>query len=475
MIADPCSPVAALPEDWESLARPDLDELLQYWIDERRHFAGSERLRLVDQRHAARWAIENGALDRLFSVDQDTADLLGERGPGAIEQLASDGRLSEGAARQIADQWAALDLVLAHARSGSPLTVSFIHKLHALVAPSETRDGATRTHGNGFEDGAATRRTADAVEEELRRLIDQSERDLALGVRPEIEAALLHHRFSRLQPFDDGNALVARALATLAMAKAGYPPLVVRDDLHREAYREARSEADGGDLEPLVELFANTISDDLNDAITYVRSSRGRDVHAIALAAADAARRHIVHSDAGLRAVTDHYRGVARARLREVAAELGAAFSAALPGLRSNQLAWIVLDEPEGSRFAEARGRFLDQITRAAGGHGYAPDLTHYKRWVAMRLPVATPDVLPWHVVVAFHHKVSRAGVMAAVLFLTTLEESSTGAGTAGGPPVIAGARHEHTYSDSHPHDERFRAWLDPALATALEEWQARL
>jgi hypothetical protein len=249
---------------------------------------------------------------------------------------------------------------------------------------------------------------------------------------------------------------------------------VIRSDAHRDAYLDALAEADDGDLEPLVDLCANIISADLNDAITFVRSAHGRDIRAIALAAADAARRHVTLNESGLRSVTDHYRELAGLRLREVAGELTIAFNASIPGLHSTQLAWIVPDAG-GTRPTEARGRWREQIVRVAGEYGYAPDLSHHRRWVALKLPVATPDALPWHIVVSFHHKVSRAGVMAVVLFLTTLEESATNASAADDRPVILGARRELTFSDSHPHDERFRAWLDTALTTALEEWQARI
>ena len=187
---------------------------------------------------------------------------------------------------------------------------------------------------------------------------------------------------------------------------AGYPPLVIRSEAHREAYLDALADADDGDLEPLVDLFANVISADLNDAITFVRSAHGRDIHAIALAAADAARRHVVQSETALRAVTDHYRKLAGLRLRDVAGELTSAFTTAIPGLHSTQLAWIVNDGTDTSRSNEARGRWREQIVRAAGEYGYDPDLSHYSRWVALKLPVATSDALPWHVVISFHHRV---------------------------------------------------------------------
>src|SRR5207237_7292696 len=48
------------------------------------------------------------------------------------------------------------------------------------------------------------------------------------GVPPEIESAWLHHRFTQIHPFQDGNGRVARALASLAAIRAGWFPLVIR-------------------------------------------------------------------------------------------------------------------------------------------------------------------------------------------------------------------------------------------------------
>lgn len=55
--------------------------------------------------------------------------------------------------------------------------------------------------------------------------------DGEMEVSPEVEAAWLHHRFTQIHPFQDGNGRIARLLASLVFIKAGWFPLVVtRDD-----------------------------------------------------------------------------------------------------------------------------------------------------------------------------------------------------------------------------------------------------
>jgi hypothetical protein len=319
-------------------------------------------------------------------------------------------------------------------------------------------------------------RLPDVVQEAIGRLIELHEYHLTMGVCPEVEAAWLHHRFTQLQPFQDGNGRVARALATMTFLKAGYVPLVIRDEGHREAYVDALGEADRGDLKPLVDLFANIVSADLNEAITFIRAARGRDIAAIAAAAAAAARRFAHHDDRALRQVTDHYRKLAGLRLREVAGLLSRAFTEAIPHLATAQHAWIVPDDQEVRMSTGARGRWREQLVHVASECGYVPDLSQYKRWVAMELPGATRDAQRWHLVVSLHHKESRAEVLSAVVFLTVCEDADNGTLTTDSVrPAILGAKHEFTHSGTHTNDDRFLAWLDAALVSALEQWQARI
>ena len=76
-------------------------------------------------------------------------------------------------------------------------------------------------------------------------------------VAPEVEAAWLHHRFTQIHPFQDGNGRVARCLATLVFIRAGYFPLVIRDTAEeRTRYLDASEAADRGDVQSLVSAFA---------------------------------------------------------------------------------------------------------------------------------------------------------------------------------------------------------------------------
>src|SRR5262249_3917808 len=94
------------------------------------------------------------------------------------------------------------------------------------------------------------------VASEMDRLGEMHAQHQARGVPPEVEAAWLHHRFSQIHPFADGNGRVARAISSLVFIKAGWFPLIVkREDWTR--YIEALEKADQVDLRPLVALFVD--------------------------------------------------------------------------------------------------------------------------------------------------------------------------------------------------------------------------
>jgi hypothetical protein len=72
---------------------------------------------------------------------------------------------------------------------------------------------------------------------------------------PIIVAAWLHHRFTQIHPYQDGNGRVARALTTLVLLRSELLPLVIERDL-RSGYIASLEAADSDDLSSLAALFA---------------------------------------------------------------------------------------------------------------------------------------------------------------------------------------------------------------------------
>ena len=104
--------------------------------------------------------------------------------------------------------------------------------------------------------------------------------DLVLWLRNEMESpgmgliqflALLHHRFTRIHPFDDGNGRVVRLLVNYVLLKACLPPMVIKTR-ERKRYLETLAMADAGDLEPLQTFFVEALAWSLSLGIRAANS-----------------------------------------------------------------------------------------------------------------------------------------------------------------------------------------------------------
>ena len=68
-------------------------------------------------------------------------------------------------------------------------------------------------------------------------------------------AAWLHHRFTQIHPFQDGNGRVARALLTWHLVRENYLPIIISGKL-KDRYIDRLESVDMGDLKPFVDFIA---------------------------------------------------------------------------------------------------------------------------------------------------------------------------------------------------------------------------
>ena len=104
-------------------------------------------------------------------------------------------------------------------------------------------------------------------------------------LRPVEFAAVFHHRFVSVHPFDDGNGRVARLLMNLLLIKQGYPFTVVRN-YDRRRYYDTLRKADGGDLAPFVNFIGRCVEESLNLYLSAVEpTNKKRQLLSLAEAA----------------------------------------------------------------------------------------------------------------------------------------------------------------------------------------------
>ncbi|MBO0946983.1 Fic family protein [Fibrella forsythiae] len=109
----------------------------------------------------------------------------------------------------------------------------------------------------------------------MRELIDwyRSVKDNG-EIHPVVIAAIFHHRFAAIHPFDDGNGRMARLMMNLILMKAYYPPVVIKKE-RKDQYYFALSQADAGNDDSFIKYIAEEL---LNTVQLYLKGARGERI-----------------------------------------------------------------------------------------------------------------------------------------------------------------------------------------------------
>ena len=172
-------------------------------------------------------------------------------------------------------------------KEGRPISRSAIRQIHSTLTRNQPTLQAVDQFGRGFATvlhhgqfktlpnnptraGGTVHEYCppEHVDSELDRLLTWYDEYQTGNYHPILVGAWLHHRFTEIHPFQDGNGRVARTLLTWHLVREGYLPVVVgRDD--RDVYIKALEQADKGDLSAfiglLVQLQKQTILEALRE------------------------------------------------------------------------------------------------------------------------------------------------------------------------------------------------------------------
>jgi len=482
-------PIQDLPKDYGRLASEELRSLADVWKDQQSALAATEGLQLFNERLERRWAIETGIIERIYSLDRGVTHLLIEQGIDAslIPHGATD-KDPKLVAQIIRDHKNAVEGLFSFVRGERPLTTSYIKELHAQLTRHQETSSAVDQFGQQIEvpltrgaykrlpnnpergEGATFEYCPpEQVPGEMEALIRLHEEHGKAGVPPEVEAAWLHHRFSQIHPFQDGNGRVVRALASLVFIKAGWFPLVVtRDD--RLAYINALEAADAGDLKGLVHLFTalekRSFVGALSEAGAVLQRGRVDDV-------IGAARDVFGRRQQALQAEWEHSKDLAATlqadadrRFAEIAAKLAREIGTYNRSYRFRSDA-----EP----FEGARDHYFRwQIVQTAKKLGYfANTAPFYRAWSRL---ILTTDAQA-EVLVAFHgigH--DFRGIMAASMCFFRREETEDGEREVGEVVVLPTEVFQVNYRETESTvRDRFSEWLEEGLVKGLEIWRIGL
>lgn len=481
-------PIIGLGENRDRLASQELSSLVEVWNEQRGTLSETEGLKEFNERLAREWAIETGILERLYTLDRGVTQLLIERGINeALISSEDTDQPPELVAALINDQKEAVDWLFDLIKSECPFSEWFIKELHSLITRSQPTVEGIDSQGHKREipllrgkykvwpnnptrpDGCVHEYCPpEQVTVEMERLVKLHDRYRDEKVAPDVLSAWLHHRFTQIHPFQDGNGRVARGLASLVFIREGWFPLVIHRDQHTR-YIEACEAADRGDLAPLVDLFA----------------AAQRKAFVNALGIARDVLRASEHLDHMVAAIGDHFRKrdedlaknmvKAKNHAKNLWEEAGRTFADA-----STRLQEVIGSSPHRNAFDDecapddktGRRRWHRwQIIEAAKELDYFANTAEFAAW--RRLGLETENGRS-EIFLSFH-AVGREyrGIVGASLSFYRKPETDEGHSRIEDRYTVGKELFQINYLESlEAVQARFDAWLDKHLLQALDLWR---
>lgn len=481
-------PIADYPQAPLSLASAELKHLASVWQEQRQELESQEGLESFNERLRREWAIETGLLERVYTLDRGITQILIERGiDAALIPHSTAGQDPTRIVAIIRDHEEAIDGLFAFIKGDRGVTVSYIKELHALLTRNQDTVSAIDQFKRSTQlpllrgdfkkqpnnpvgaDGSVHEYCPpEHTASEMDRLVE-----LHLshkGLPPEVEAAWLHHRFTQIHPFQDGNGRVARCLATLVFLKAGWFPLTIRD-VHdeRSHYLDALEKADHGDLSQLVSVFVSA------QRRAFVQAL-GISGQVLNLTKADqviaAARAQLEQRDKAIRREWQNSKQsagglqeAAEKRLKAIAGKLSTEMTQLLP-----QAHFSVESEPaNGTRSYYFRG----QVIEVARRFGYFSNTNEYHAWTRLVLRTnIQSDIL-----ISFHGSgYDFRGIIAVSACFFRREATEEGEREVRDLVPLSTELFQVNYREKEKDVlPRFEGWLEDAIVKGLEIWRQSL
>jgi fido (protein-threonine AMPylation protein) len=466
--------IADLPEDIETLRDRELESLYQVWIEQKKGIVDDKRITDFNAHLAREWAIETGIIEGVYTLDRGITQTLIERGiDSAYIPHDATNRDPELVARIIQAHAEVLEGLFAFVTGERAVSIGYVKELHSALLRYQDSFVVFNQFGQKFEKALEKgsyktlpnnpRRADGTVHEycppehvasEMDRLIELHQQHAKRGIHCHTQAAWLHHAFTQIHPFQDGNGRVARALASLVFIKSDFFPLVVnRND--RERYIDALEAADRGDLLPLGQLFAQIQKRALTRAIGMAVDVKpvssveealvatrdmliglGRIIPANYLIAKDYATNLMGHT-------MNRFNGIVQTLHNEIA-RVNSSFQFSAGNLAAAPLA---------------------ELKSIAGKLQYDPNTNDFHQSAVLTLSAAG---------VASRIVITFQGVGAAfrgLLAVTAYFQVGDGLATPLCEDIF-----RISYEEARPDvEQRFAKWLDPCLMNGLAEWRRTL
>lgn len=485
-------PIQDLPSNWQDLANAELPPLVTVWSEQAERLRSSGEFKTFIEKLRREIAIETGVIERLYTLDRGITRLLIEQ--GINESLIPHGATDRPIGQVIAlirDQEAAVEGLFDFVGKKRTLSTFYIKQLHQLLTQNQNStealipstgeiinislisgDWKQQPNNPMRKDGTIYEYCPpEQVTSEMDRLIQLHNLHIEQQVPPEIESAWLHHRFTQIHPFQDGNGRVARCLANLVFIQAEWFPLVItRDD--RAAYITASEEADRGDLSFLINLFAKSQKQ------SFIRSlglseqilSESKRAQVVIASAVDKLKQNLSASVQErcekAESYADQLFTVSSERLQDISEEI----RVSLANLVSEAQIFTVESPSDSSKSHYHRY----QIVETAKQLDYFANLRPYHRWIQLVISLGSSTTM---ILLSFHvlgHEYRGLLVCSACAYHR--DDADEGERNTNDIQALTDSLFQFSYADDeHSVIKRFKDWLEAIIVTGLEYWNKSL
>ncbi len=279
----------SIDEKWTNADTSIFDDLAPSWYKKRAEFEnGDESYEEFLTKLKRQHAIETGVVEKLYDLTEGiTLTLIKD---GFVESYIghNDTNIPPKKLMQyLHDHFEAMDFIFDFVKSDRNLSIGFIKELHQLITQHQDYTEAIDSLGNRVqvkllkgefkqhennpkrEDGSIFMYCPPIhVESEMETLLTTYNGLAGKKINPIIISAWVHHSFTQIHPFQDGNGRIARLLASLILIKNGLLPFTVKRT-DKVKYINALENADNNNPQSLVSFFAQEQKKSIELALNF--------------------------------------------------------------------------------------------------------------------------------------------------------------------------------------------------------------
>ena len=478
-------PVEFMPA-WAQADTSVLDDLSDSWFIQRQKLQdNSSEYAAFLERLKREHAIETGIIERLYDLSAGMTETFINEGFRSALLSHNDTNIAPQTLMQhLNDQLEAVNWVFDIIKDDRPFSVSMVKQLHQLVTrhqeTAEGRDGQGRKTKIALLKGDfkkwennPTRPDGvkvlycppEHVESEMDNLIDTYNRLAEAGVHPLLLAAWVHHAFTTIHPFQDGNGRVARLLASLIFVKAGFFPLTVLREEAKVRYIAALDKADSGEPQPFVTYLGEVQKRNIQKALNVQEVSAASSFEAVQDALIQKIRAQKQVEKETLTTGRKKIFSICEAYLQEVEQNLKKKYG---------KDAGVYLEKCsfDDTRIHESTQRpcqdfYFGQIIAYAQKHGYYFNRSQPKAWFILGFDFS--EEKKYHVGITLHHFGYEDGALAIGAFLERKgkneEDTPSMVLPLAIPPYVVSA-----YSNGEGKEANIKHYLEDTLTAVLAQ-----